>query len=309
MDGNEERKGKATGYGYKQLEVTPGQGMAQYGVWANSVGQCRPLNANFHFSLLTPHPSPLIPHSSFTPCILLLSSPSFLLKFGLSVDGLAAFSQDHTLFQVVELLRSILEHLQRPDQISCAQVCKYWSEVALDVLWYTVHDFPAFANLLAPVKKQVDEGEDGLVSYTFEPPGPTTMSWARFESKYCGRVRLLRLQGDPNQEEETETPVNISSLLQEIQHFRLSSPLLPKLHTLGWKRSYAFTESLMFMHDGVKECCMTCADVASVDLPDVLRLFEAIPTRMPYLTAIRIDFSPLQQLVGPLISLLQRLPS
>jgi len=68
----------------------------------------------------------------------------------------------HQILQIIELLHRIFGYMGREDQVTCALVCRAWSEVALDVIWYRVDDFRSFANLLSPVKKRVEESE---VSY------------------------------------------------------------------------------------------------------------------------------------------------
>jgi hypothetical protein len=72
----------------------------------------------------------------------------------------------HPLFNVTELLRLILEHLDREDQVNCAVICKTWSEVVLDVVWYEVDNLAILANLLSPVKKRTSERG---ISYVSEP--------------------------------------------------------------------------------------------------------------------------------------------
>jgi len=58
----------------------------------------------------------------------------------------------HNIFTVAELLRLILENLGRGDLVKCALVCQGWSEIALDLICYEVHDLGKFAGLLAPIK-------------------------------------------------------------------------------------------------------------------------------------------------------------
>ncbi|KAF5343574.1 hypothetical protein D9758_012978 [Tetrapyrgos nigripes] len=225
---------------------------------------------------------------------------------------LARIHDMHPLLQIIELLHLIFGHLDKEDQAVCAQVCKNWSEIALDILWHTVDNLPAFANLLAPVKRDVDENnEKAPVSYSFEPPGPTAKSWARFEAKYCSRVRVLGLDVDAeqkdNKDEEDEVHEDVSPLLQTIQRFRFASPLLPKLHTFGWNSQISkFVESIMFMHEGVKVCCIEHEN-DDLDLRDIEHLFEVIYTRMPALTSIKIGLFPSQSIVVPLLSLLEHL--
>jgi hypothetical protein len=113
-------------------------------------------------------------------------------------------------------------------------------------------------------------------------------------------VRALRLDEEKDQK--------VSSLLQTIQRLRRSAPLLPNLHTLGWNGLTSnFADSIMFMHDGVKEChlCYTQEDEI---LPNIVVLTKAIQTYMSGLTFVDMDLFPSQEFVGPLSTLLGNLP-
>jgi hypothetical protein len=85
----------------------------------------------------------------------------------------------HLALEIPELVEQILGDLDGYDHGRCASVCKAWSEIALDYLWYHVgHHFgvekddrPGFvdlARLIAPVKTVISEGPDTYVCVLFQ---------------------------------------------------------------------------------------------------------------------------------------------
>jgi hypothetical protein len=52
---------------------------------------------------------------------------------------------------IAEILALILSHLDRRDVARATQVCRQWSEVAIDTLWYLVTDLRPLLTLLAPL--------------------------------------------------------------------------------------------------------------------------------------------------------------
>jgi len=70
----------------------------------------------------------------------------------------------HHLFCIPELLCLIIGNLDREDRVRCAQVCQFWSEVALDVIWYNVEDLRILANPISPIKRMA---APGLLTYQF----------------------------------------------------------------------------------------------------------------------------------------------
>ncbi|KAF5343544.1 hypothetical protein D9758_012948 [Tetrapyrgos nigripes] len=221
----------------------------------------------------------------------------------------------HPLLQVTELLRIIFEHLEKEDLVRCALVCKSWSEVALDVVWFAVKDMGALANLLSPVKVTVLEDYDDMDAvvprfvYNFDP-NPTTRDWSRFETKYSSRVRHLHFLGALVNARAMEYH-DFASLLGVIQRVRSSSPLLPNLRSLEWYSKgdlCTLVDGVTFMHDTVNHCHMQydCYDVARTT--DVSFFIEAIHMRMPLLTSLHIHTAPAQELVSPLASIFENLP-
>ncbi|KAF5343527.1 hypothetical protein D9758_012940 [Tetrapyrgos nigripes] len=220
----------------------------------------------------------------------------------------------HPVLQVVELLHIIFEHLKPKDQFSCATVCRLWSEVTLDILWYELDDLklPVFASLLSPLKEEenvshqenAENSEDTKLSYAFadDPPNANSKDWRRFELNYCSRIRVLRFEGNL----EGMHKHMFSPVLMALQRIRPpSSPLLPNLHALTWDGTfYDFAHSVMFMHEGVRHCCMRYGidDVPKLDLNE-FPLVQAIQTRMLSLTSLELEMVPYEELLGPLAEL------
>ncbi|THV06845.1 hypothetical protein K435DRAFT_848542 [Dendrothele bispora CBS 962.96] len=200
----------------------------------------------------------------------------------------------HALFQISELRRLIFEYLEREEQVCCAQVCRAWSGVALDIVWYKVDNLAMIANVLSPVKKikvgEVPPSRNSRKSYHFEClPGPK--AWKRFESMYSNRVRILyhhRADGD------------CSSILRRIQIIRSSSSqIFPHLHTIHWETSKntELYDVIMFMHDQVKHFTISCSifqEEVGDQLPgnDATQLVvEAISTRVPLINTLKLDIA------------------
>ncbi|KAF5366773.1 hypothetical protein D9758_006494 [Tetrapyrgos nigripes] len=198
----------------------------------------------------------------------------------------------HPLFELPELLRIIIENLGREDQVRCALMNQSWSEVALDVIWVEIDDLRLLLNALSPLKKKSQK------KYEFNPQ-PNTKSWSRFETKYCSRVRILRHNGSNNYE--------ISSLLNVVLRIRPLRPLLPNLQVIQWNGTEkGFDDILIFMHEGVRKCTIIDDNLQSgIRLDD---LCEAIRSRMPFLTLLKIDMYPYAKYLEPLINLIKSLP-
>lgn len=58
----------------------------------------------------------------------------------------------HTALRIPEILRMVFDFLDKTSNAGNAQVCKLWSEHALDVLWYDVVDLRRVFARLAPPK-------------------------------------------------------------------------------------------------------------------------------------------------------------
>jgi hypothetical protein len=85
----------------------------------------------------------------------------------------------HQLFELPELLRIIIESLERDDQVRCALTNHSWSEVALDVIWHEVDDLRLLLNALSPLKKKSQK------KYVSKSVVPTV------SSTHCADVTLL----------------------------------------------------------------------------------------------------------------------
>ena len=69
------------------------------------------------------------------------------------------------IIAIPELLRNVLFSLPtRRSTYPAALVCRTWSEIALDVLWYEVDDICVLFNLLVPLTTSTEDKESGQVS-------------------------------------------------------------------------------------------------------------------------------------------------
>ncbi|KAG7089292.1 hypothetical protein E1B28_010990 [Marasmius oreades] len=204
----------------------------------------------------------------------------------------------HRVLCLPEILVITLSFTDRKDQKRCALVCQEWCEVALDVLWHELSDFPAFANLLSPVKKK--RKSSGIFEYGFDPQ-PGVKAWGRFQSKYCRRVRKIIFNGNID--------TGIIPLLNVISRIRsISTPMFPNLKSIDWRDAYSrFCELNLFMHEGVTECEVV-VEGHSLHLHEVQLLAEALQAQMPRLTLLAINTTPRQEYTEPLLELIRSLP-
>lgn len=67
---------------------------------------------------------------------------------------------------IAEVLALIFSHLDNRSVARAARVCKQWSDVALDTLWYHVTDFKPLLSLLAPITTYENRGRSqGAISF------------------------------------------------------------------------------------------------------------------------------------------------
>lgn len=59
----------------------------------------------------------------------------------------------HRVLAIPELLDMIFGYLDRKSNVANAQVCKTWSNIALDVLWKDVDNLHRLFGLLCPMKE------------------------------------------------------------------------------------------------------------------------------------------------------------
>ena len=59
--------------------------------------------------------------------------------------------------QILEVLENILSHCEDETNQQSVLVCKLWSEVALDVLWYKVGDLERFLWLFGELEEEEDD--------------------------------------------------------------------------------------------------------------------------------------------------------
>ena len=62
-------------------------------------------------------------------------------------------SAAHRVLAIPELLNLILGYGERPMHYNCTFVCKQWSSVSLDRLWFKVEDLKALLEILCPMEQ------------------------------------------------------------------------------------------------------------------------------------------------------------
>ncbi|THU88240.1 hypothetical protein K435DRAFT_782099 [Dendrothele bispora CBS 962.96] len=193
----------------------------------------------------------------------------------------------HATLRIPELLRSIFENSSREDNIQNALVCKQWSDISLDVVWYDVHmrDLPAFFNLLAPVKLNLIQPEnwplEETYGYEFERD-PDVNDWGRFCTHYCPRIHRLLLEC-----RELQGKV-LTAILQYLLRKKPARPLLPKLTELTChygpqhKRYFGSLDNLfVFTHEDLKHISISISLYTNIDAS---AFFKLLPLQSPNLT-------------------------
>ncbi|KAJ4469071.1 hypothetical protein C8J55DRAFT_564642 [Lentinula edodes] len=197
--------------------------------------------------------------------------------------------------QILEILRNILSHCEDQTNLQNVLVCKSWSEIALDVLWYEVTDLRRFVALFGR------ETDDRNSTWEYVET-PSFTSWQRFEKVYQNRIRKLA----PRSPDTKYLPA-----LGVISKIRTGSPLLPKLHTLEWfglSGAGLAEPSVMFMHESVR--AFRVDELShTVFTSSFTSWCEAVSTRMPFLDTLTFCVSPSQKCQKLLLALAQRLPN
>ena len=57
----------------------------------------------------------------------------------------------HRMLEIPEIMHHIFDYTDRASDAQCALVCRAWSELALDALWYNVDRILNLFSLLAPI--------------------------------------------------------------------------------------------------------------------------------------------------------------
>ncbi|KAK7466188.1 hypothetical protein VKT23_004912 [Stygiomarasmius scandens] len=185
---------------------------------------------------------------------------------------------------ISEVLRMIFCNLERRWLVCCALVCKGWSEVALDVLWYKVEGVLQLAAALAPVGKPYNSISD--YEYLGRPGDCELLRrWSRFESMYCNRVHVFHVNK------------YFYALLRPLSQIRPPRPLLPKLRTFiydGCVDLNCVDVLVTFLHEGVERCTLSDRITLreKLTVPGFSALCHFIEVRTPFLTHLVLNFSP-----------------
>ncbi|KAF5384571.1 hypothetical protein D9757_007506 [Collybiopsis confluens] len=180
----------------------------------------------------------------------------------------------HQVLEIPEIVHEICLHCNDRTNASNARVCKLWSDISLDVLWYECSLRP-FLGLFGELERTGISTKD--LSYRTTP---TIKNWQRFEHCYQRRIRVLRCPSERTAQALKEPLIVLS----------LSKPqgaLLPNLHTIDWVGTFGSglgEPAVMFMHSEVRCFMARISEGAS----DIGLFLEAIPHRVPNLSTFEI---------------------
>ncbi|KJA28765.1 hypothetical protein HYPSUDRAFT_33119 [Hypholoma sublateritium FD-334 SS-4] len=196
--------------------------------------------------------------------------------------------QSHRALETPELLNIIFGLLDHQSNVANVQVCKFWFNVALDILWRDVYDVRQLFAILSPLKGVLNR--DGGFEYEFKR-SPRTSDWKRFE-KYASHVRRLVYYNNPSLKK---------SVLDELAHTRRQLEIFPNLQTLNWCSSV--NSGTLFMHNSVQKFVLHIGD----RFPSS---FEEVVDRMPNLSRLHLDTAvPARIIEEDLTNMLQQLPN
>lgn len=199
----------------------------------------------------------------------------------------------HRILFIPELLVVIFSFLDRGTNVTNAQVCKRWSEIALDLVWKEVDNLLGLFDLLQPTYYEEADREyvrslclASLTLNSFRPQQrftklPEVTDWSRFE-KYASRVRSLKCR--PHKHElETGPEADLCPLLRDVALTRTSPVILPKMHTLEWRYTTPahMAHCRLFLHRGLRHLSVT-APSQSDPQPD---FYSDLCARAPHLHA------------------------
>ncbi|TFK61090.1 hypothetical protein BDN72DRAFT_883319, partial [Pluteus cervinus] len=157
----------------------------------------------------------------------------------------------HRALYIPELLRNFFFAIpDSRDNYRVALVCRAWSDIALDVLWYQVDDICTLFGALVPLTK----GEDSREFVR----SPEPQDWLNFE-KYGHRVKKLIV--------ESAARLPAQSAFDEIARTRIQHKILPNLWCLHWLVDPI--PGLIFFHSGIQDLAVWIDH----DLPDKMNFF------------------------------------
>ncbi|KAF9788175.1 hypothetical protein BJ322DRAFT_1209250 [Thelephora terrestris] len=172
---------------------------------------------------------------------------------------------------IPELLCLIFDHLDLSSNACNAVVCKAWSEVARDKLWWEVSGPRQLLSILAPITVA------GCFERKLEPK-----DWSRFMI-YAPRVRKFTYA------DLGHVPKISTAALAEISETRTTLSLLPRLRELTYITAFPNQRrfAVLFMNESVRRFNFRLDDE-----PEPLRpFFDNIPARMPHLTVLDLRTS------------------
>ncbi|RDX42426.1 hypothetical protein OH76DRAFT_1362817 [Lentinus brumalis] len=159
-----------------------------------------------------------------------------------------------------ELLAMIFSYLDDRALARAACVCKHWSEIALDCLWFEVNDLKRVLSVLAPLTLKPER----VAVSTGRLPGAYAFKrsllpadWVRFQ-RYSVRVRRLRhdhrhLRSAVDRSAKRPALIH-SKVFDELAATCTTSNIFPNLQSLIWYPSAPERQRLclVFLHRRVK---------------------------------------------------------
>jgi hypothetical protein len=142
----------------------------------------------------------------------------------------------HTIFALPEVLHLIFQHASDCELLQLAVVCRFWSPIALGILWHTLRDVNTlFGVSQHPVWRNgpFDIIDSSLLQ---DANGTRIRIYARY-------IRTLYLN--------STVKLPLLLCLEANSTFSNASTLFPNLHTLYWVYPHCISDIGYFIHSGI----------------------------------------------------------
>ncbi|KAF4596495.1 hypothetical protein EYR38_007882 [Pleurotus pulmonarius] len=176
------------------------------------------------------------------------------------------------VLSIPELLLHIFSSSTRQANTVYARVCKEWSDIALDVLWWEIKNPGHLVRVLCPLHPEYDG--DGGVVWTFDKGRGDIQAtdWERLHS-YARRVRILVVS--------RSSPTLDDSVFAEIQS---AGCFLPNLQRLEW-----YTDAFYYPLFIDKSISHLTLRLDSEDTKYSSQVILDIPKFLPLLTSLTLE--------------------
>ncbi|KAI0773036.1 hypothetical protein BD413DRAFT_492071 [Trametes elegans] len=217
-----------------------------------------------------------------------------------------------TVAHIDELLAMIFAHLDDRALSRAACVCRQWSDIALNCLWYEVSDLRRALAVLAPLSLKPEHASSHVArpsnAYAFRRP-VTPEDWRRFQ-RYSARVRRLRYDQrqvrSSTERDKRHVPLH-SKVFDELSATCPTPDIFPRLQSLTWFPCAPGRQQqcVIFMHRRVKHLGLHLYRSEPHSSTAVLQQICARCTGVTILD-LRVE-EPMRQLEDEVLSLLQGL--